>query len=145
MTTHQQIPKRLPSIDVQKAGRHYCRPVHPECSALSNRFSACNCFMLWGGEATPSPLHKAYVRLDKRTKWGRLLGRGMGHAPDADEMVSYGLTRSSTVGGDDAYEPLDYERSMTSEVEATGFWKESSFLLQFVDSASDYPTTNDSA
>ena len=88
--------------------------------------------MLWGGDANPQRLLNAYTRLDKRTKWGRLLGRNMGHGPDADEIL-IGRQLDVSLTEDAGVESVDLERPTTNELETTGFWKESEFLKQFLD------------
>ena len=135
-TNHQNLDKTVDSplepgtsSELSSTSRHQGRPVHPECAALSSKYANCTCPLLWGYSVDISKLKTAYERLDRRTKWGRLVGRGMGRGPDQDEYSVWGVLDNLPTASS---EPNPARDATSSELEATGFWKESEFLQTFV-------------
>lgn len=121
-TTTEQRPSTVDAKGVRR--RHKRRPVHPECAAYTHGSFNCTCSARWGDTTDLDESNRIYHRLDRRTKWGQHLGT-RGRGPDLDEPAYTGA---------DELELLDaYEVSAPNEIERDGFWKESEFLAQFLD------------
>ena len=134
--------QRLPSsvnVAIREAGRHRCRPVHPQCAALASRYETCTCLKQWGYVDGIDKSLAVYQRLDRQTKWGRHHG-AKGSQIDADESLPSPSNDEPTALGLDAYES---DLKLSNDID--GFWKESEFRAQFTELPTDIQKDDESA